>query len=94
MKNGDGVQVQQNRTCEFCGCVTNAIIRACCHKGRVADTPVRPDIQVKSSEWLLRDKVKALQEENALLLSLQEDAQRIIRKKNDYIDILLKRLGR
>ena len=36
-------------------------------------------IQVKSTEWLLRDKVK--------------DLERILKKKNEYIDTLLERLG-
>lgn len=25
------------RKCEFCGCNTNAMVRACCDKGRAAD---------------------------------------------------------
>lgn len=29
------------RTCEFCGCHTNARVRACCEKGRAADGPTK-----------------------------------------------------
>lgn len=33
------------RTCEFCGCDTNARMRACCEKGRDADR-VTPNAKV------------------------------------------------
>ena len=29
------------RTCAFCGCHTNARVRACCEKGRTADGPTK-----------------------------------------------------
>ena len=32
------------RTCIFCGCRTNAVIRACCDKGKLADMAMREHI--------------------------------------------------
>jgi hypothetical protein len=29
------------RRCEFCGCNTNAFVRACCDQGRAADTQTK-----------------------------------------------------
>lgn len=49
---------------------------------------VRPDIQVKSTEWLLRDKVRDLNTEVTYLLARITDANRIIGKKNEEIAAL------
>ena len=43
-KAGIGAQPYQRppyRKCEFCGCRTNASLRACCDKGKKADEALR-----------------------------------------------------
>lgn len=39
---GDERRWREWRTCEFCGCYTNAKARACCDRGRDADQPATP----------------------------------------------------
>jgi hypothetical protein len=36
------------RICEFCGCRTNAHLRACCNKGREADLDEKPDGEINA----------------------------------------------
>jgi hypothetical protein len=56
---------------------------------------VRPDIQVKSTEWLLREKLIAQVKEIEYLLDVNVKANRIIVKKNEEIAALKfeRRLG-